>query len=62
MTRPGEDWGSLIPTLAVMCQLLANPRRADGIVRNTVENYALPETAIRRIDAMPADILGTIFK
>jgi len=62
MTRPAEDWASLIPAFVVTFGLFANPRLADRIVRRTVENYSLPETAVQSIHELPADLAEDFFR
>jgi predicted ATP-grasp superfamily ATP-dependent carboligase len=57
MTRPREDWLSIVPFAWVAGQLLVSPARAAKLVRNTVERYALTGAAARRIAAMPIDEL-----
>jgi hypothetical protein len=49
LTRPREDWMSLVPDRAICWQLLANPASAHKIVRKTVENYSLPSAAVASI-------------
>ena len=58
ITRPGEDWQSLIPAMAVSVQLFASPRAAHRIVNKTVDNYCLSEAAVRKILALPNDCAG----
>ncbi|MFV2066260.1 MAG: hypothetical protein ACC645_04720 [Pirellulales bacterium] len=56
MTRPGEDWASVIPAGATLVELLLRPRLAHHLVRTTVDNYGLPESAALAIDQMTLDI------
>jgi len=53
MTRPREDWGSLIPATVVTLGLLANPRSAIRLTQNTVANYSLPQNAVSIIERLP---------
>jgi predicted ATP-grasp superfamily ATP-dependent carboligase len=53
MTRPREDWGSLIPATVVTLGLLANPRSAIRLTQNTVANYSLPQNAASIIEGLP---------
>jgi predicted ATP-grasp superfamily ATP-dependent carboligase len=55
LTRPREDWLSVIPAAAIRLQLLAHPASARSIVRKTVENYSLPHAAVAAIRALPAE-------
>jgi predicted ATP-grasp superfamily ATP-dependent carboligase len=49
VTRLADDWWSLFPYLGVSALLLLRPRAAEAVVRHTVENYSLPETAARQV-------------
>jgi len=53
MTRPREDWGSLIPATVVTLGLLVNPRSAIRLTQNTVANYSLPQDAVSVIERLP---------
>lgn len=53
MTRPREDFGSLIPATVVTLGLLANPRSAIRLTEDTVANYSLPQNAASIIEALP---------
>ena len=57
MTRPREDWGSLIPATAVSLRLLAFPRSARTLAKNTINNYSLPQSAVDAIDPLPEQAL-----
>ena len=61
LTRIRDDWPSLIPACAVTLQLLAAPRLAEGIVNATVNNYALPDSAVRAIRALSDEELAGCF-
>ena len=50
MTRPVEDWMSIIPATAVITLLLMSPRSAQRLAHGTVENYSLPSEAAEIID------------
>jgi len=58
MTRPRDDWGSLIPAAAVITRLLVAPRSAWRLSRNTVDNYSLSPSAVSAVDALPDDVLA----
>ena len=49
LTRRQDDPPSVIPSRAITLQLLANPRSAEGVVRRTVKNYSLPESAVQEV-------------
>lgn len=53
MTRPREDFGSLIPATVVTLGLLANPRSAIRLTQDTVANYSLPQNAASVIERLP---------
>jgi len=53
MTRPREDFGSLIPATAVSLRLLMAPRSARRLAQNTVDNYSLPGSAVATVDQLP---------
>ena len=61
-TRLADDLLSVIPATAVLAQLLVQPKLADRIVRGTIENYALPEAGVRRIESLPADLAEQYFR
>lgn len=46
MTRPRDDWLSVVPAAAVSLLLLARPRAAQWLVTRTVNNYSLHQTAV----------------
>lgn len=46
LTRPRDDWQSVIPATAVSLLLLARPRAAGWLVTRTVNNYSLHQTAV----------------
>ena len=52
MTRPMEDWMSLIPATAVISMLLLSPKSAQSLAHGTVENYSLPTQAAVVVDGM----------
>ena len=52
MTRPMEDWMSLIPATAVISMLLLSPKSAQSLAHGTVENYSLPTQAAVVIDGL----------
>jgi predicted ATP-grasp superfamily ATP-dependent carboligase len=49
LTRASDDPQSLIPFLFLVSELLLRPRAASARITRTVENYALSESAVRRI-------------
>jgi hypothetical protein len=53
MTRPREDWGSLIPATAVSLRVVAFPRSARNLAKSTIDNYSLPQAAVNIIDRLP---------
>lgn len=52
LTRPRDDWGSLIPSWGILAQLMFQPQAAQRIVGGTVENYSLPSVAARLIEQL----------
>lgn len=52
LTRPRDDWGSLIPSWGILLQLVFQPHAAQRIIGGTVENYSLPSMAARLIDQL----------
>jgi predicted ATP-grasp superfamily ATP-dependent carboligase len=56
LTRPREDPLSRLPRFWITTQLLAWPPIARRIVAKTVENYALPESAIESIKSLPISL------
>ena len=61
LTRRRDDRPSTIPARAIMLQLLANPGFAEGIVKKTVKNYSLPESAVHTVCQLPADTADKYF-
>lgn len=49
LTRPGQDWLSLVPAAVLAVQMFVSPQSAKAVVSQTVNNYALSETAARVI-------------
>ncbi len=49
LTRRAEDWPSCLPAAKVAAQLFINPRSAHSLFTGTVENYSIPESAIRQV-------------
>ena len=49
LTRPGEDFPSIIPALWAAGRVLLRPRAANRLIGSTVENYALDGCAARKI-------------
>lgn len=56
LSRPGDDWPSILPLLAVSALLLARPQAAQWVVTKTVNNYALSRSAAESIRAMAAPV------
>jgi predicted ATP-grasp superfamily ATP-dependent carboligase len=57
LTRPREDWLSVFPALGVSLLLLAWPRAAPRLVKQTVENYSLHQTSVEAIRRLtPPDL------
>ncbi|MEM6776365.1 MAG: hypothetical protein AAF670_01840 [Planctomycetota bacterium] len=54
LTRPREDLWSVLPVFWILAQLFWSPQKSSQrIVRATVENYSVPESAVRRLKAVP---------
>jgi predicted ATP-grasp superfamily ATP-dependent carboligase len=53
LTRFHDDRRSLIPAAYLAGKLLLNPGASDRVVQETVDNYALTESAVARILALP---------
>jgi predicted ATP-grasp superfamily ATP-dependent carboligase len=49
LTRPREDWLSLVPFLSITTALFVSPALGQRLVSKTVENYCLHQDAARRI-------------
>jgi hypothetical protein len=62
LTRPRDDWMSLVPYLWVAGRLLARPASAHSMVHSTVKNYALTAEAAGRIREIPQTELERCFK
>jgi hypothetical protein len=61
MTRPREDWLSVLPYAWIAGQLLASPARAAAIIRGTVDHYSLGADAARRIRELPlAELIASL--
>jgi predicted ATP-grasp superfamily ATP-dependent carboligase len=58
ITRPGEDWASIVPAGATVLQLLAAPRLAHNVVKRSVDSYALLEAGALAIEQMSEDSLA----
>ena len=61
LTRPGDDISSLLPAVWVSLQLFVRPRFAKGLVRKTINNYSLPESAVQTIIQLPDDAADHVF-
>ena len=62
LTRPRDDLPSVLPLIWISLQLLIWPRIARRIVRKTVENYSLPESATERIKAISLEEFDRMFE
>ena len=62
LTRPREDWMSLVPAAAVTALLLALPRAANWLVNRTVANYSLSSDAADRIYQLTDAELESCFR
>jgi predicted ATP-grasp superfamily ATP-dependent carboligase len=58
LTRPREDWMSILPFAWTSLQLLAWPRIARRIVAKTVGGYSLPRSATEEIRGMSVEELN----
>lgn len=61
LTRPGDDWLSVVPYVWVAARLLVRPGTAQTMVHRTVKNYALSAEAAQRIREMPQEQLDRCF-
>ncbi|QDU57752.1 ATP-grasp domain-containing protein [Aeoliella mucimassa] len=61
LTRLSDDYWSIIPLWGIAAQLLAWPRLSRKIVADTIENYALPESAIQAMEALDPAAFGKLF-
>lgn len=57
LTRPRDDYLSILPLVWICAQLLAFPGISKSIVAKTIDNYSLPESAIHRIHELPDDLV-----
>lgn len=59
LSRLGEDPWSSLPVVWIMAQLLASPwGGSHRLVRQTIENYSLPESAVERMLRVPMSALS----
>jgi hypothetical protein len=49
LTRPSDDWLSMLPFAGVSLLLLVRPRAAQWLVTSTVDNYSLHQSAVQAI-------------
>ncbi|MEM8670458.1 MAG: hypothetical protein AAGG48_23230 [Planctomycetota bacterium] len=61
LTRPRQDYLSVVPLIWIGLQLLVLPRRSESIVAKTVDDYALPESAVERVHQLPDDLVDELF-
>jgi hypothetical protein len=61
LTRPRDDLPSVLPLAWISLQLLVWPAIAHRIVRKTVENYSLPESATERIKGILMEEFAGMF-
>ncbi|MEM9365073.1 MAG: hypothetical protein AAGD07_03685 [Planctomycetota bacterium] len=62
LTRPRDDWMSILPLIWICMQLLTWPRLARKLVQSTIDNYSLPESAVDRVCALPDDLVERLFE
>lgn len=62
LTRPRDDWMSLLPAWFVTAQLLARPASAHRMIKKTVDNYSLPDAAVRRVRELSAAEVEAVFE
>ncbi len=58
ITRPRDDYLSLLPAVYAVLRLLIRPRSAARMVRQTVQDYALSAAAAAEIRRLPADLVA----
>lgn len=59
LSRLGDDWLSVVPATAVSALLVAYPKAAQTLVRRTVLNYSLHQTAVEAMRTFdPSDIFS----
>lgn len=61
LTRPRDDYLSMIPMWGVALQLLFSPRRSKKIVAKTVDNYSLPRTATQAMEQLDIEPFRKVF-
>ena len=61
LTRPQDDRMSRLPLWYIGGQLLIWPGLAKRIVRQTIDNYSLPETAVQRIRELDVEAFRSAF-
>lgn len=61
LTRPRNDYLSVIPMWGVALQLLVLPKLSKKIVADTVENYALPRSATEAIESLDIEPFRKVF-
>ncbi len=62
LTRPRDDWMSVIPAGAVTLLMLAYPNAAQWLVTRTVDNYSLTGDAAQRVRQISDQELDAIFE
>lgn len=60
MTRPGDDWVSLIPAAAALAQLLISPASARKMVEKSVRSYSLTDHAVETIRSLSDDAVRAV--
>lgn len=61
LTRPRDDYWSVIPMWGVALQLLFSPRISRKIVAKTVDNYSLPRTATQAMELLDIEPFRKVF-
>ncbi len=52
MTRPRDDWASLIPATAALARVFISPLVASNLVTKSLSNYALTDSAANAIESL----------
>jgi hypothetical protein len=52
MTRPRDDWASLIPATAALAQVFISPLVAKKLVTKSLSSYSLTDSAANAIGAL----------
>ena len=57
ITRPSDDWLSLIPAVYTFLQILVWPQLARRLTQNVVDNYSLPQYGVDNVERLTAETL-----